>query len=225
MRALRAAWTLACKDLRVEARAREAFATMLFFAALVLLVFNFALEPGSAALREAAGGLLWVAFLFTGMLALGRSFQAERENECLEALVLSPAPREGIFFGKFAGNLAVMLAAEALILVLFAVLQNLEVWGVLPQLALVGFLGTVGFAAVGTLVAAMASSLRAREVLLPLLLIPLVVPVVLGAVRATEAILAPGGMAGWGPWLQLLAVFDVMFLAACPLVFEFVVEG
>ncbi len=225
MRAIRGVWALACKDLRVEARAREAFATMLFFAALVLLVFNFALEPGSAALREAAGGLLWVAFLFTGMLALGRSFQAERENECLEALVLSPAPREAIFFGKFAGNLMVMLVAEALILVLFGVLQNLDLWGVLPQLALVGFLGTVGFAAVGTLVAAMASSLRAREVLLPLLLIPLVVPVVLGAVRATEAILVPGGMAGWGPWLQLLAVFDVMFLAACPLVFEFVVEG
>jgi len=225
MRALRAAWALACKDLRVEARAREAFATMLFFAALVLLVFNFALEPGSAALREAAGGLLWVAFLFTGMLALARSFQAERESECLEALVLSPAPREAIFFGKFAGNLVVMLAAEALILVLFAVLQNLDVWGALPQLALVGLLGTVGFAAVGTLVAAMASSLRAREVLLPLLLIPLVVPVVLGAVRATEAILAPGGMAGWGAWLQLLAAFDVVFLAVCPLVFEFVVEG
>lgn len=225
MRVIRGAWALACKDLRVEARAREAFATMLFFAALVLLVFNFALEPGSAALREAAGGLLWVAFLFTGMLALGRSFQAERENECLEALVLTPAPREAIFFGKFAGNLVVMLAAEALILLLFAVLQNLDVWGVLPQLALVGLLGTVGFAAVGTLVAAMASSLRAREVLLPLLLIPLVVPVILGAVRATEAVLAPGGMVGWGAWLQLLAAFDVVFLAVCPLVFEFVVEG
>jgi hypothetical protein len=125
MRVIRGAWALACKDLRVEARAREAFATMLFFAALVLLVFNFALEPGSAALREAAGGLLWVAFLFTGMLALGRTFQAERENECLEALVLTPAPREAIFFGKFAGNLVVMLAAEALILLIFAVLLNM----------------------------------------------------------------------------------------------------
>ncbi len=225
MRAIRGAWALAWKDLRVEVRAREAFATMLFFAALILLVFNFALGPGSAVLREAAPGLLWVAFLFTGMLALTRSFQGERENDCLEALVLSPAPREAIFFGKFAGNLAVMLAAEALILMLFAVLQNLDLWGLLPQLALVGFLGTVGFAAVGTLVAAMASSLRAREVLLPLLLIPLVVPVILGAVRATEEALLPGGMVGGAPWVKLLVVFDVMFLAACPLVFEFVLEG
>ena len=222
---MRGAWALAWKDLRVEVRAREAFATTLFFAALILLVFNFALGPGSAALREAAPGLLWVAFLFTGMLALTRSFQGERENDCLEALVLSPAPREAIFFGKFAGNLAVMLAAEALILMLFAVLQNLDVWRVLPQLALVGVLGTIGFAAVGTLVAAMASSLRAREVLLPILLIPLVVPVLLGAVRATEGVLLPGGMTDWAAWLKLLAVFDVVFLAVCPLVFEFVVEG
>jgi len=225
MRTIGGAWALARKDLLVELRAREALATMCFFAALILLVFNFALGPGSVALREASAGLLWVAFLFTGMLGLSRSFQVERENECLEALVLSPAPPEAVFFGKFAGNMAVMLAAEALILVLFAVLQNLDVWRVLPQLALVGVLGTIGFAAVGTLVAAMASTMRAREVLLPLLLIPLVVPVILGAVRATEAVLVPGIMTDGGSWLKLLAVFDVMFLAACPLVFEFVLEG
>ena len=225
MKVIQGAWALAWKDLVVEWRAREALTTMSFFAGLILLVFNFALGPGSAALREAASGLLWVAFLFTGMLGLSRSFQAERDNECLEALVLSPTPREALFFGKFLGNLAVMLAAEALILVLFAVLQNLDIWRVLPQLALVAFLGTVGFAAVGTLVAAMASTLRAREVLLPLLLIPLVVPVILGAVRATEVVLLPGGPADGAPWLKLLAAFDVMFLAACPLVFEFVIEG
>ncbi len=225
MRAIGGAWALACKDLLVELRAREALASMCFFAALILLVFNLALGPGSAALRAAAPGLLWVAFLFTGMLGLSRSFQAERENECLEALVLSPVPPEAIFFGKFAGNMVVMLGAEAVILVLFVVLQNLDVWRVLPQLALVGVLGTVGLAAVGTLVAAMASTLRAREVLLPLLLIPLVVPVILGAVRATEAVLLPGGMTDGVPWLKLLATFDVMFLAVCPLVFEFVLEG
>lgn len=224
MRTLRGAWALAAKDLRVEWRAREAAAPVLFFAGLLLLVFNFALGPGSPALRQAAPGLLWVAFLFTGMLVLGRTFQAEREHDCLEALILSPLPREALFAGKCASTLVVLGLAEALILGLFAVLQNLAVGPALPQLALVALLGTLGFATVGTLVAALTAHLRAREVMLPLLLIPLLVPVLLGAVRATEAALQPGGPPA-APWLQLLVAFDLIFLAVGPLVFEFVVEG
>jgi len=212
------------KDVTVELRTRERVNAMLFFAALVLFIFNFALGPDREKLREVAPGLLWLAFLFTGMLGLARSFQAERENECFEELLLTPGDRESIYYGKLAGNVLFMAMAEALILPLFGVLYNLDIWEHLPSLALVALLGTVGFSTIGTLLAAMTAHLRAREVMLPLLLFPLIVPVILGSVRATEAILAGEGLAGVSHWLKLLAGFDVIFLVVCPLVFEFVLE-
>jgi heme exporter protein B len=221
---LRRTWAMTWKDVTVELRARERVNAMLFFAALVLFIFNFALGPDREKLREVAPGLLWLAFLFTGMLGLARSFQAERENECFEELLLTPGDRESIYYGKLAGTVLFMLIAEALILPLFGILYNLDIWGYLPSLALVAFLGTVGFSAVGTLLAAMTAHLRAREVMLPLLLFPLTVPVILGSVRATEAILAGGGLAGVSHWLILLSCFDVIFLVVSPLVFEFVLE-
>ena len=212
------------KDVTVELRARERVNAMLFFAALVLFIFNFALGPDQEKLREVAPGLLWLAFLFTGMLGLARSFQAERENECFEELLLTPGDRESIYYGKLAGNVLFMAMAEALILPLFGVLYNLDIWEHLPSLALVALLGTLGFSTIGTLLAAMTANLRAREVMLPLLLFPLTVPVILGSVRATEAILAGEGLAGVSHWLKLLAGFDVIFLVVSPLVFEFVLE-
>lgn len=212
------------KDVTVELRARERVNAMLFFAALVLFIFNFALGPDQEKLREVAPGLLWLAFLFTGMLGLARSFQAERENECFEELLLTPGDRESIYYGKLAGNVLFMAMAEALILPLFGVLYNLDIWEHLPSLALVALLGTVGFSTIGTLLAAMTAHLRAREVMLPLLLFPLTVPVILGSVRATEAILAGEGLVGVSHWLKLLAGFDVIFLVVSPLVFEFVLE-
>jgi heme exporter protein B len=212
------------KDVTVELRARERVNAMLFFAALVLFIFNFALGPDQEKLREVAPGLLWLAFLFTGMLGLARSFQAERENECFEELLLTPGDRESIYYGKLAGNVLFMAMAEALILPLFGVLYNLDIWEHLPSLALVALLGTVGFSTIGTLLAAMTAHLRAREVMLPLLLFPLTVPVILGSVRATEAILAGEGLAGVSHWVKLLAGFDVIFLVVSPLVFEFVLE-
>jgi heme exporter protein B len=221
---LRRTWAMTRKDVTVELRARERVNAMLFFAALVLFIFNFALGPDREKLREVAPGLLWLAFLFTGMLGLARSFQAERENECFEELLLTPGDRESIYYGKLAGNILFMLMAEALILPLFGVLYNLDIWEHLPSLALVALLGTVGFSTIGTLLAAMTAHLRAREVMLPLLLFPLTVPVILGSVRATEAILAGEGLAGVSHWLKLLGGFDVIFLVVCPLVFEFVLE-
>jgi heme exporter protein B len=212
------------KDVTVELRARERVNAMLFFAALVLFIFNFALGPDREKLQEVAPGLLWLAFLFTGMLGLARSFQAERENECFEELLLTPGDRESIYYGKLAGNVLFMLMAEALILPLFGVLYNLDIWEHLPSLALVALLGTLGFSTLGTLLAAMTAHLRAREVMLPLLLFPLTVPVILGSVRATQAILAGEGLAGVSHWLKLLAGFDVIFLVVSPLVFEFVLE-
>jgi len=221
---LRRTWAMTWKDVTVELRARERVNAMLFFAALVLFIFNFALGPDRETLREVAPGLLWLAFLFTGMLGLARSFQAERENECFEELLLTPGDRESIYYGKLAGTVLFMVMAEALILPLFGLLYNLDIWGHLPSLALVAFLGTLGFSAVGTLLAAMTAHLRAREVMLPLLLLPLTVPVLLGSVRATQAILAGEGLAGVSHWLKLLIGFDAIFLVVSPLVFEFVLE-
>jgi heme exporter protein B len=221
---LRRTWAMTRKDVTVELRARERVNAMLFFAALVLFIFNFALGPDREKLREVAPGLLWLAFLFTGILGLGRSFQAERENDCFEELLLTPGDRESIYFGKLAGNVLFMVMAEALILPLFGILYNLDIWAQLPGLALVALLGTVGFSTIGTLLAAMTAHLRAREVMLPLLLFPLTVPVILGSVRATEAILSGSGLGEVGHWLKLLAGFDIIFLVVCPLAFEFVLE-
>jgi heme exporter protein B len=220
----RRTWAMTWKDVRVELRARERLNAMLFFAALVLFIFNFALGPDREKLREAAPGLLWLAFIFTGMLGLGRSFQAERENECFEELLLMPGDRESLYFGKLVGNILFMLLAEAVILPLFGVLYNLDIWPWLPGLALVAVLGTVGFSTIGTLLAAMTAHLRAREVMLPLLLFPLTVPVILGAVHASDALLAGRGLADAAHWVKLLAAFDIVFLVVCPLAFEFVLE-
>ena len=215
---------MAWKDVTVELRARERVNAMLFFAALVLFVFNFAVGPDQSRLREVAPGLLWLAFLFTGMLGLGRSFQAERENDCFEELLLTPGDRESLYLGKLFGNLLFMLMAEALILPLFAILYNIDLWRHLPALALVALLGSLGFSTVGTLLAAMTAHMRAREVMLPLLLFPLTVPVILGAVRATEGILLGEGLGPVAHWIKLLAGFDIVFVVVCPLVFEFVLE-
>jgi heme exporter protein B len=222
--AARRTWAMAWKDVRVELRARERVNAMLFFAALVLFIFNFAVGPDISRLRAVAPGLLWLAFLFTGMLGLGRSFQAERENECFEELLLTPGDRESLYLGKLAGNLLFMVAAEAVILPLFGVLYNLDLWAQLPALLLVAVLGSLGFSTIGTLLAAMTAHMRAREVMLPVLLFPLTVPVILGAVRSTEAILLGEGLGAVTHWLKLLVGFDVVFLVVCPLAFEFVLE-
>jgi heme exporter protein B len=214
--AARRTWAMAWKDVTVELRARERVNAMLFFAALVVFVFNFAVGP--------APGLLWLAVLFTGMLGLGRSFQAERENECFEELLLTPGDRESLYLGKLAGNLLFMVAAEVLIIPLFGVLYNLDIWRHLPSLLLVAILGSIGFSTIGTLLAAMTAHMRAREVMLPLLLLPLTVPVILGAVRSTEAILLGEGLGSVAHWLKLLVGFDVVFVVVCPLAFEFVLE-
>jgi heme exporter protein B len=224
MAGLRMVYLLFAKDLLVELRNRETFTVMLFFAVVILFLFHFSLNPERENTAQLAPGLLWLAFVFTGVLGLGRSFQAEQANDCLEQLLLVPGDRGNIFLGKLIGNMAFMLAVELLILPLFALFFQLNLWDALLSLLLVAILGTFGFAVIGTLFSALTANLRAREVLFPLLLFPLVVPVIIGAVTATGVILGGGTLGEASGWLKLLGAFDTIFLVVAYLTFEFVVE-
>lgn len=215
-------WAVFRKDVLLEARSRVNINAMLFFAAMVLLIFSFALGPNPARLQEAAGGLLWLAFVFSGILAFGRAYQLEADNNAFEGLLLVAQHRSAIYVGKVIGVVAVMTVLEAVIVPVMALLFNLDLWGVLVPLALVALLGTVGFSAIGALYGALTMSLRAREVLLPLLVFPVTVPVILGSVEATTQLLN-GGHTDLGSWISLLAAFDVIFLTAGMLVFEYAV--
>ncbi len=216
------AWAVVRKDIVLEARSRTNFNAMLFFAGMVLLIFSFALGPDPRALRAASGGLLWLAFIFAGMLAFGRAYQLELEDNAFEGLLLVAQNRSAIYVGKLLGTVAVMLVIEAFILPLMALLYNLDLWKSIPALAAIGLLGTVGFASIGALYGALTMSLRAREVLLPLLLLPVTVPVILGAVKATTYVLTSqhGDLA---LWLELLVAFDAIFITAGILTFEYAV--
>jgi heme exporter protein B len=222
---LREAWAVLRKDLAVERRAKEGVNALGFFAVLLLFLFYFALGPDRERIRAALPGLLWLAFLLAGLLGLGRAFALERENECLDGLTLAPGDKGGIYLGKVAGITALMLGMELCFVAATGLFYNLDLWPAVPRLLAVAAAGTLGFAAVGTLFAAMTAQLRAREVLLPVLLLPLAVPVLLAAVRLTEWALAAEAWAVAWPWWQLLLGFDVVFLVVGLLVFEFVLEA
>lgn len=210
------------KDVVLEYRSRVNMNAMLFFAGMVLLVFSFALGPSPSQLRSVAAGLLWLAFLFSGMLAFGRAYQLEAENSAFEGMLLIAQHRSAIYAGKVLGVVAVMALVEVVTFPLMAVLYNLDIWSSAPSVALVVLLGTVGFAAIGALYGALTMSLRAREVLLPILVLPVTAPVILGAVRATGSLLI-GRPDNLHLWIELLIVFDVIFLTVGLLVYEYAV--
>lgn len=221
----RRAWLVAWKDVLVERRSRESLNALLFFAVLLVLVFQFALGPDRERLAGVLPGLLWLAFVLSALLALGRSFLVERENDCWEALLLAPGDKAAIYLGKLAGNVLLLLVVAAVLLALFTLLLNVDVTRALPGLAIVLGLGTLGLAAVGTLFGAMAAQVRARELLFPILLLPVVVPVLLGTVRATEALLLGEPVAAVAHWLKLLAAADVVYVTVGMLTFDVVLEG
>jgi len=209
----------------VERRSKETLNALLFFALALLFVFQFALDADRERLTAVLPGLLWLAFILSGMLGLGRVFLVERENDCWEGLLLAPGDKSAIYLGKLAGSLTLMIVVEAIVLVLFAIFFNLDLGPVLPGLAIVIGLGTVGFAAIGTLFAAMTAQVRARELLFPVLLLPVLVPVLLGTVKATEAVLLREPLVDVAHWLKLLAAADVIYLVAGLLTFDFILEG
>ena len=208
------AWMVAWKDVLSERRSKESLNALVFFSLLLLFVFQFALGPERTRVEAALPGLLWLAFILAGLLAFGRAFLIERENDCWEGLVLSPGDKSAIYLGKLAANVLVMIAVEVVLLVLFAVIFSLDFTPALPALA-----------AVGTLFGAITAQVRAREVLLPVLLLPAVVPVLLASVSATQTALSGQPLAEAAQWLKLLAAADLVYLVVGVLTFEFVLEG
>ena len=222
---MRRAWIVVWKDVLSERRSKESLNALVFFSILLLFVFQFALGPERARVETALPGLLWLGFILAGLLAFGRTFLVEHENDCWEGLVLSPGDKSAIYLGKLAGNVLLMAVVEAVLLLLFTVFFGLDFTGVLPALCLVLALGTLGLAAVGTLFGAITAQLRARELLFPVLLLPAVVPILLGSVSATQSVILGQPLAEAAAWLKLLAAADLVYLVVGVLTFEFVLEG
>jgi heme exporter protein B len=220
---LRRIGAIAWKDLATERRTKANFNAVASFAAMMLLLFGFALGPDVEALRRASAGILWLTILFSGVLVFSRSYQVELEGGALESLLLYPGSRRSIFLGKLLGNLAFVLLVELLILPMVIVFYHVPMARV-PAVAGVLVLGSIGFVTLGTFYAAMASRVRAREVLLPLLLFPMLVPLLVGAVQSTSAVLTGNAMGDLGAWIRLLLAFNVIFLVATLLAFEQVIE-
>jgi heme exporter protein B len=228
MSALRAdaavAWAIARKDALAELRGRQATGSTLFFAALVLLLFGFALGPDSRRLTDAAPGLLWLAIVFGGLLTVARLHQLEADDGALDELARYPVERRAIYLGKALAGFAAMLVLGAVLLPVVAILYGIDLAAGWPALLATLLLGAVGFAAVGTFYAGVTVRMRAREVLLPLLMLPVVAPLLLAAVKATGAALGGDPFGELGAWLQLLAAFDVVMLVAGAATYGYLLE-
>jgi heme exporter protein B len=219
---LRSIGAIIWKDLAAELRSRELLSAMLVFALLVILIFNFALELDASARSTVTSGVLWVTFAFAGTLGLNRSMAMEKDRGCLDGLLLAPVDRSAIYFGKAIGNLIFMLVVEVVVLPVYSVLYNVNLFK--PGLLLVILLGSIGYVAVGTLLSSMAVQSRARDMLLPILLFPLTIPVLIAAVKASGNFLEGLPMTEIWPFLNLLIVYDLIFIAVSFMVFDYVVE-
>ena len=208
------------KDLLLEIRTKEVVTPVLVFSLLVVVVFNFAFEPSAALVPIVAPGVLWVAFTFAGTLGLNRAFALERERGGIDGLMLAPVGREQLFLGKMLASFLFVLIVELVMLPVFGILFNLPLF--LPGLWLVAVLSTLGFASVGTVFSAMAVNTRAREIMLPVLFFPIVVPVIIAAVEVTRALLAGDPWSEFAHWLGLTAAFDAVFLVVAGVTFDFV---
>lgn len=220
----RVALAIARKDAVAELRGRHATVSTLFFAAVVLLLFGFALGPDAQRLAVAAPGLLWLAVVFAGILAVSRLHLLETDDAALEQLALYPVARRAIYAGKALGGFVVMLVLGVVVLGAVGVLFAVDVGAAWPALLLTVALGAIGIAAVGTFYAGVTVRMRAREVMLPLLVLPVLAPLLLGAVRATAAALSGDPFGELGAWLQLLVAFDLIMLVAGAATYGFLLE-
>lgn len=219
---LRAVIAIVRKDVTAEIRSRELISAMLVFSLLVVLIFNFALELDRFARENVAAGVLWVTFIFAGTLGLNRTFAAEKDRGSFDGLLLAPVDRTTIYFGKLIATIVFMLIVEIIVIPVFSVLYSISLLH--PLLLGVVLLGTLGYAAVGTLLACMAAHTRTRDVLLPILLFPVTIPVVIAAVKASAGILLAFEWGDLAPWINLLIVYDTIFIAVAFMVFDYLVE-
>jgi heme exporter protein B len=217
-------WAIFRKDLLIELRTKDSLVSMLFFGIVVLVIFNFAMESLRASIHSAVPGILWVAFAFSGTLGLNRMFAAEKENSCLQGLLMTPADRGVIYLGKMLAATVFMLIAEAILFVFSLIFFNLTVWIEIPYLALVFLIGTLGFTAVGTLLSAIAINTKLREVLLPVILFPVILPILVNAVEATNIILNTSDYMALKRPLAVMSVFTIVFGTAACVLFEHVLE-
>jgi heme exporter protein B len=219
---IRALGAVVWKDLRAEWRSRELISAMLVFALLVILIFNFALELESTVRANVTAGVLWVTFTFAGQLGLNRSMAVEKDRGCLDGLLLAPVDRAAIYLGKTLANWVFMLLVAIIVLPIYSVLYNTNLF--IPGLLLTILLGSEGYVAVGTLLSSMAVQARTRDILLPILLFPVAIPVLVAAVKATGGYLQGLDINEIRPWINLLITYDVIFTAVAFMVFDSVVE-
>ncbi len=215
--------SITVKDLISETRAKKLVPAMLVFSLTIIIIFNFLFEPGTQNLESLAPGFLWVAFSFAGMLGLARSFSAEQEQGGLRGLMLAPMDRSAIFLGKLLSNLVFLFMVEFISLLAFGIFFNVNILPLLPGLGVILGLATFGFVTVGSLYSAMASNIRLREILLPVLLFPIIIPLLIAAVRLTAEVLKgqPVGVARG--WMNLLIAYDGIFFVVGLLTFEHVI--
>jgi len=210
------------KDILLELRTKEIATSILIFALLVLVIFNFAFDPEASTIKMVAPGILWVGFTFAGVLGLNRAFATEKENSCFEGLMLCPVDHVIIYWGKLASIFTFILTIEAIITPIFLVLFNLPLFS--PMLALTIVPATIGFATVGTLFSALAMNTRARDILLPMVFLPVVVPVIIAGVEITALVFEGKPWGDMAIWFQIMIAFDIIYLVISALVFEFVIE-
>jgi len=218
------------KDITVERRGKETLSAMFIFSALVIVVFAFSfIRPGTVVSPDSFPGIIWITVTFSGLLGLNRSFLWEKNNDCLMGLLLAPIDKSVIYFGKVAANFIFLTLIEGVSLPLLTVFLKLQVQGSIWYLVLVIFLGTLGFTGTGVFLAALSSNTRTSEILLPVILFPILIPLFLAAVRATDIIIS-GGLtdpdlwAAFWSWIRLIVVYDVVFLAVPFVLFDFVLE-
>ena len=222
MRFWRKVIAIVWKDTISEMRTKEIISSVLVFTLLVIVIFNFSFGASQEMIKLVAPGILWATFAFAGILSLNRSFVSEKEQGCLEGLMVCPVSREVIYVGKMLASLFFMLIIEAIALPIFTLLFNLPVISL--QLVVVAILATVGFVAVGTLFSAVAVNTKARELVLPILFLPVVVPIVISAVKASALALSGEPWSRLSSWLQILGAFDIIFLVVSFLIFAYVIE-
>jgi len=212
------------KDLITELKTRELFSSMFIFSLLVIIIFIFSINLSIVKASEVGPGVLWVAFLFSGTIGLNRSFVMEKENDCLQGLLLAPVDRTVLYFGKLFSNFIFLLIMEAFILPLFMIFFNIDLISHLFPLFYVIFLGTLGFCAIGTLLSSLSANLKTRDIMLPILLYPLMIPIVIGSVKMTGQVLAGEPLSDMMNWVSLILCFDVIYIAVSIMTIDFILE-